>query len=65
MANKVIYDRIPDVVQKTMDELALITGRPYKLFDYFGPPNAEHLIVIMGSGAATCIDVISELNKSK
>src|SRR5262245_2034408 len=44
------YARCPDLVQKTMDRLAGIVGRPYHLFDYVGAPDAERVIVLMGSG---------------
>jgi len=44
------YDACPDIVQKNMDKLAGFTGRQYKLFDYYGHPEAEKLIVIMASG---------------
>ena len=36
-----------------MDRFAALTGRPYRLFDYFGHPEAERVIVLMGSGAET------------
>lgn len=45
------YLACPDIVQKAMDKFAGIVGRKYRLFDYFGDPNAERVIVLMGSGA--------------
>ncbi|HTR82555.1 MAG TPA: pyruvate:ferredoxin (flavodoxin) oxidoreductase [Bacteroidota bacterium] len=45
------YDACPDFVQKAMDKFAGIVGRQYHLFDYFGSPDAERVLVIMGSGA--------------
>ena len=45
------YLACPDIVQKCMDRFAEITGRQYHLFDYVGDPEAERIIVIMGSGA--------------
>ena len=45
------YEACPGIVQKAMDRFAKITGRQYKLFDYVGAPDAEDVIVIMGSGA--------------
>lgn len=53
---------IPDVVQHYMDEINKITGRDYKLFNYYGAPDAEEVIVIMCSGAETCRDAIDYLN---
>ena len=47
------YLACPEVVQSAMDTLAAITGRQYRLFEYAGAPDAERVIVIMGSGAET------------
>ena len=47
------YDACAGIVQKTMDTFATLTGRQYRLFDYFGAPDAERVIVIMGSGGDT------------
>jgi pyruvate-ferredoxin/flavodoxin oxidoreductase len=47
------YARVPGLVQEAMDRFAELTGRQYHLFDYSGAPDAERLIVTMGSGAAT------------
>ncbi len=45
------YDKAPGIVQKAMDKFAKVVGRKYRLFDYVGAPDAEHVIVLMGSGA--------------
>ncbi len=47
------YIACPDIVQKQMDKFAEITGRQYRLFDYVGAPDAERVIILMGSGAET------------
>src|SRR5512133_88930 len=47
------YDACPEIVQKAMDKFAGIVGRQYHLFDYAGAPDAERVIVVMGSGAET------------
>ena len=47
------YDVAPEKVQEAMDQFALLTGRQYHLFDYVGHPEAERLIILMGSGAET------------
>ncbi|HEY4692044.1 MAG TPA: pyruvate:ferredoxin (flavodoxin) oxidoreductase, partial [Bellilinea sp.] len=47
------YDRCPDLVQKVMDKFAGLVGRSYHLFDYAGAPDAENVVIIMGSGAET------------
>ncbi|MFN3742993.1 MAG: pyruvate:ferredoxin (flavodoxin) oxidoreductase, partial [Anaerolineales bacterium] len=47
------YAATPGIVQETMDRFAALTGRQYHLFDYAGHPDAERVIVIMGSGGET------------
>ena len=47
------YLATPEIVQKAMDRLAALVGRQYHLFDYIGAPDAEKIIVVMGSGAET------------
>jgi pyruvate-ferredoxin/flavodoxin oxidoreductase len=47
------YLACPQVVQETMDRFAALTGRSYHLFDYSGAPDAERVIVVIGSGAET------------
>jgi len=47
------YAACPAIVQETMDKFAALVGRQYHLFDYVGAPDAERVIVIMGSGAET------------
>src|SRR6266700_2374954 len=47
------YQACPAIVQKTMDRFAALVGRQYHLFDYVGAPDAERVMVIMGSGAET------------
>ena len=43
------YDAIPAIVQHYMDEINKLTGRDYKLFNYYGAPDADRVIVAMGS----------------
>jgi len=45
------YLKTPEIVQKVMDKFAKLVGRQYHLFDYVGHPEAERIIVLMGSGA--------------
>jgi pyruvate-ferredoxin/flavodoxin oxidoreductase len=47
------YQVCPDIVAQTMDKFAEVVGRRYNLFEYVGDPNAERIIVIMGSGSIT------------
>ncbi len=56
------YAAVPDIVQETMDELAKLTGRQYHLFDYFGDPKADSVVVMMGSGTQTMEETIKKLN---
>ncbi|HSO27317.1 MAG TPA: pyruvate:ferredoxin (flavodoxin) oxidoreductase, partial [Anaerolineales bacterium] len=47
------YAACPEIVQKAMDKFAALVGREYHLFEYEGHPEAERVIVVMGSGAET------------
>ncbi|HUK65815.1 MAG TPA: pyruvate:ferredoxin (flavodoxin) oxidoreductase [Anaeromyxobacteraceae bacterium] len=55
------YTDCPGLVQESMDQFARITGRQYKLVDYFGHPEAERLIVVMGSGAEVTHETVEKL----
>ena len=55
------YAATPGIVQDMMDRFATLTGRQYKLFDYYGDPRAERVIVLMGSGADTVMQTIDAL----
>jgi pyruvate-ferredoxin/flavodoxin oxidoreductase len=55
------YDAAPEIVQKMMDQFKGLTGRAYKLFDYYGAPDAEHVVVIMGSGAECIHEMADQL----
>jgi pyruvate-ferredoxin/flavodoxin oxidoreductase len=57
-----LYDAVPAIVQKAMDKFAGIVGRQYHLFDYYGAPDADRVIVIMGSGAEVVQETIDYLN---
>jgi len=57
------YANCPDIVQKVMDEFAAQTGRKYHLFDYVGAPDAEHVIVLMGSGCEAAHETVEYLNE--
>ncbi len=56
------YDACPGLVQHYMDKVAKVIGRQYHLFDYFGAPDAENIIIMMGSGAETAEETINYLN---
>ncbi len=55
------YARTPGVVQEVMDELGERTGRRYRLVDYSGHPEAERVLVLMGSGAETARETVRYL----
>lgn len=55
------YNAGPGIVQKQMDKFAKLTGREYKLFDYVGAPDAEKIIVMMGSGALAAEEAVEYL----
>ena len=55
------YDACPDIVRQAMERYAEITGRKYKLFDYVGQPDADRVIVIMGSGAEAVDQTVQRL----
>jgi pyruvate-ferredoxin/flavodoxin oxidoreductase len=59
------YDATPGIVQKCMDKFAEITGRQYHLFDYVGDPEAERIVIIMGSGAKAAETACNYLYKTK
>ncbi len=61
-ANK-FYAAIPAIVEKYMKKAAKISGRSYKLFDYYGDPEAEDVIVAMGSGCEAIHETIDALLK--
>jgi pyruvate-ferredoxin/flavodoxin oxidoreductase len=57
------YTACPEIVKKYMDKFAALTGRQYQLFDYIGAPDAERVIVIMGSGSETAGETAKYLIK--
>ncbi|HSG39338.1 MAG TPA: pyruvate:ferredoxin (flavodoxin) oxidoreductase, partial [Thermoanaerobaculia bacterium] len=55
------YLSCPRIVQGVMDRFAELTGRRYRLFDYFGHPEADRVVVLMGSGAETVEETVDWL----
>jgi len=62
LANK-YYDALPGIVDEIMKKVGKVIGRRYNLFDYVGDPQAERVVVIMGSGADTAQGVAEYLNR--
>jgi len=56
------YIACPGIVSEAMDRFAALTGRQYKLFEYEGAPDAERVIVLIGSGAEAAHEAIEALN---
>ncbi len=56
------YSATSKIVQKAMDKFASIVGRSYHLFDYVGAPDAERVVVLMGSGAEAAQETVEHLN---
>ena len=56
------YDAVPDKVQAAMDQFAELVGRRYHLFDYVGAPDAETVVVMMGSGVGAAAEAVDALN---
>jgi len=57
------YDAFPGVVADAMRQFGTLTGRHYRLFDYVGAPDAEQVVVMMGSGAETVEETVEDLNR--
>ena len=56
------YDAIPDIVNEYMQEIGKVTGRQYQPFTYYGAPDAEYVIVAMGSAAGVIKETVDYLN---
>ena len=59
------YDKVPDIVNKYMNEINKITGKDYKPFNYYGSPTANKVIVAMGSVCETIKETVEYLSKVK
>jgi pyruvate-ferredoxin/flavodoxin oxidoreductase len=57
------YDACPGIVSDAMERFAKISGRRYQLFDYYGDPEAERVIVLMGSAVETALETAESLNR--
>ena len=56
------YEAIPDIVEGYMAEITKLTGREYHCFDYYGAPDADRVIVAMGSATDVCEETVDYLN---
>ncbi|QKO15581.1 Pyruvate-flavodoxin oxidoreductase [Dickeya solani] len=57
------YQTLPDLVEETMAHIGQLTGREYHLFNYYGVPDAERLIIAMGSVCETIAETVDYLNQ--
>ncbi len=55
------YEALPDIVQEQMDAVSRLTGRDYRLFNYYGAPDAERVVIAMGSVCETLHEVVDYL----
>ena len=55
------YNATAGIVQEVMDEFEKMTGRSYKLFEYVGAPDAERVVIVMGSGGETVSETVKAL----
>ena len=57
------YDALPGILEEEMKKFGALTGRHYRLFDYIGAPDAERVIIMMGSGAETAHEAVEYFTK--
>ena len=62
-ASNKYYEAIPEIVEEYINEMNRLTGRQYGLFDYYGDPDAERVIIAMGSVTQCIKEVIDDLRK--
>lgn len=55
------FEACPAIVQKHFDRWAEVTGRQYRIYEYYGAPDAERVMVLMGSGCETAAETIDKL----
>lgn len=56
------YDAMPEIMQSTMDQFAQLTGRQYQVYEYYGAPDAERVIVAIASGCEAIHETVDALN---
>ena len=62
-ASNKAYDELPDIVESYMEKINAVTGRDYHLFNYYGAPDADRVIVAMGSVSGCVQEVVDHLNE--
>ena len=61
-ASNPLYERLPGIVEEYMDRLGELTGRRYRLFEYYGAADAETVVIAMGSAAGAIRETVDYLN---
>jgi pyruvate-ferredoxin/flavodoxin oxidoreductase len=61
-AANIYYQEVPDIVADYMKKVSALTGRKYNPFDYVGDPNADRIVISMGSSCETIEEVVDHLN---
>ncbi len=56
---------VPGDLKEVFKRFAELTGREYKLFEYYGHPEAETVLIAMGSGASVCVETVDYLNRAR
>ena len=59
------YAAVPGIVRRRMDRFAALTGRRYRLFEYEGAPDAERVLILMGSGAETARETVNGAGRAR
>nr|VFJ61461.1 MAG: pyruvate-ferredoxin/flavodoxin oxidoreductase [Candidatus Kentron sp. FW] len=62
-ASNLFYQRMPEIFQAKMNKFAALTGRHYRLFEYVGHPEADRVIILMGSGVGAAEETVRHLVK--
>ncbi|QSZ42672.1 pyruvate:ferredoxin (flavodoxin) oxidoreductase [Sulfurimonas aquatica] len=60
-SSNIYYEKLPDILQESMDKFSKLTGRSYKLFDYYGAKDATKIIILMGSSCDTVEETVDYL----
>lgn len=61
-ANNGFYDDLPEIVEYYLEETGKVTGRTYHLFDYYGDPDAEDVVIAMGSVSGAAKEAVDYLS---
>jgi pyruvate-ferredoxin/flavodoxin oxidoreductase len=60
-ASNMFHAAVPQMMEDAFEEFAVMTGRRYRLYEYVGPPDAQHVVVLMGSGSGAAEEAVERL----